>query len=162
MMTQGKIEYVPVRESFCKYHVQWVNLATHAVGVPLMVYGMLCVMDAAVPGGSRIFALVYLAMLKVHLPTMEWLQTVIAMAVLLGAAALVPVGWYGVCFGMLNESATQISHDLLEPAYFTEYEHKPWRNFFHCVLEHDFFLLPLCMAACQRQMFPSTQEQKSS
>eukprot|EP00931_Biecheleriopsis_adriatica_P060547 TRINITY_DN36372_c0_g2_i2.p1 TRINITY_DN36372_c0_g2~~TRINITY_DN36372_c0_g2_i2.p1 ORF type:complete len:226 (+),score=33.65 TRINITY_DN36372_c0_g2_i2:76-753(+) len=156
LTARAKIDYPAVRDSFCKFHVQWVNLATHAVGVPLMVYGMLCMLDAAVPGGSRMFALLYLAMLKMHLTMMEWLESVIAMAILSGAATALPLGWYGVCFGMLNECATSVSHDLFEPAYFTEYEHKPWRNFLHCVLEHDFFLLPLCIAACQRQMFPAT------
>lgn len=162
MMTKSKFDYPAVRESFCKYHVNWVNLATHAVGVPLMVYGVLCCMDAAWPGSSRIFAVLYLAMLKAHLPTIEWLYSVIAMAILVGGAAVLPVGWFGVCFGMLNECATQISHDLFEPAYFTEYGNKPWGNFFHCVLEHDFYLLPLCIEACKRQIVPSSTTQKSS
>jgi hypothetical protein len=118
-------------------------------------------MDAVYPGGSYVFAVLYLTMLKFCLETKEWLGSVIAMALLVGAATVVPIGAYGVVFGMFNEVITQISHDLYEPAYFTEYANKKWPDFMHCVLEHDFFLLPLCMAACQHQIVPSATVEKS-
>merc|ERR1719453_216279 len=156
MAANAKVSYPTVRESFCKYHVDAVNLATHAVGIPLMVYGGLCVMDAAVPSSSYAFALLYIGMLYNYLPVGEWLASVVFMGVLLCAAQLLPLGFYGIVFGMVNECATQVSHDLFEPAYFTEYEQKPWGNFLHCVLEHDFFLLPLCLEACKRQISPAS------
>jgi hypothetical protein len=119
-------------------------------------------MDAVYPGFSYVFAVLYLTMLKFCLETKEWLVSVIAMAILVGAATVAPIGAYGVVFGMINECATQVSHDLYEKAYFTEYENKKWPDFMHCVLEHDFFLLPLCMAACQRQIMPSATVKSST
>eukprot|EP00930_Biecheleria_cincta_P043921 TRINITY_DN30137_c0_g1_i1.p1 TRINITY_DN30137_c0_g1~~TRINITY_DN30137_c0_g1_i1.p1 ORF type:complete len:231 (-),score=25.18 TRINITY_DN30137_c0_g1_i1:49-705(-) len=147
-------DYAETRDCFCKYHRNTVNLATHALGVPLMVYGWLCCLDAFMPGISKILACLYVVMLAKHLPATEWLLSVIGMAALTGAANLYPIGIYGILMGLLNECATQVSHDLYEPAYSTEYESKPFKSFMHSVLEHDFFLLPFCAAAVQQKIFP--------
>lgn len=136
--------------SFHDCHRHPLNVALHLVTTPLGIFAGLLLLARLHPLAPPLVVAAYLVSLRKSLPTRLWARTALCLAPLSYLPGLIDVGPFApvglLCAAYFGQD---LAHFLTGEATFQRsYARSPTR--FSRLLEHTYFLLPLCLDAARR------------
>lgn len=144
---QSEGAFAALCKGFRPHHTSTLNVLLHLITSPLGIYAALAALNLATQGYAGAVTAVYCLSLLPLLPLGIWAANSVAMAALAFAAAALPLTYTAagalLAVGYVGQ---ELAHYVSgESTFQSTYQRKS--NFLLLLLEHTYFLMPLCIDA---------------